>query len=117
MDDHRRTIEVLLDASWNTSPIDKTKEYLNRIGWDGCRPVRLPPLFIPTRPRRNFLMKQEELRKRCRFLKWEKGIDYQEIAKAIGMNKFSFYNFISGRRAKLGYRREWLLENYLKEKE
>lgn len=61
--------------------------------------------------------KQDELRKRCKFLKWEKGINYTEIAEAIGMNKNSFYNFISGRRVLLGYRRQWLLDKYLKEAE
>lgn len=63
------------------------------------------------------MKEQDELRKRCRFLKWEKGIDYQEIADAIGMNKFSFYNFMAGRRAAIGYRREWLLNNYLNKEE
>lgn len=61
-------------------------------------------------------MNQEELREKCRFLKWNKGIQYSEIAEAIDMNKNSFYNFISGRQAKLGYKHYQLLINYVKEK-
>ena len=61
------------------------------------------------------IMKQELLRKYCKYLKWEKGIPFNMMAESIGMDKYSFYNFISGRKASLGYRKEWLLLNYLKE--
>jgi len=62
------------------------------------------------------MLNQEELRKKCKFLKWNKGINYYEIAKAIGMKTYSFYNFISGKKVDLGYQREWELNNYLKER-
>ena len=58
---------------------------------------------------------QDELRKMCKILKWDKGINYYEIANAISMNKQSFYNFISGRRVKISHQMQWRLENYLKE--
>ena len=59
---------------------------------------------------------QEELRQQCKFLKWSKGINYYEIAKAIGMKTYSFYNFISGKKVKISHQLEWRLRNYLKEK-
>lgn len=60
-------------------------------------------------------MKQEQLREQCKYLKWCKGIPFYQIANSIGMDKYSFYNFISGRKAKLGYKKEWLLKEYIKE--
>ena len=60
-------------------------------------------------------MDQELLRQYCKYLKWSKGIPFYEIADSIGMDKYSFYNFLSGRKASLGYRKEWLLLQYLKE--
>ena len=63
------------------------------------------------------MINQEELRERCKFLKYERNINYKDIAKAIGMSENSFYNFISGRKVNIGYRHKWLLENYLKEEE
>ena len=59
--------------------------------------------------------RQERARANCKFLKWSKEIDYKEMAKAIGMSENSFYNFISGRKANLGYSRIVKLEKYIKE--
>ena len=61
--------------------------------------------------------KQELLRKRCKFLKWEKDVNYSEMAEAIGMNKRSFYNFVSGRKCKISRQKQINLINYLQLKE
>lgn len=61
-------------------------------------------------------MNQAELREKCKFLKWNKGIRFCEIAEAIGMNRNSFYNFVSGRQVKLSYKLQQRLDNYIKEK-
>lgn len=60
-------------------------------------------------------MEQEQLRKYCKWLKWNKGIHFYQIAKKIGMEKHSFYNFLSGKKVSLGYGTEWLLKEYIKE--
>lgn len=60
-------------------------------------------------------MNQEILRKQCKYLKWNMGIPFCQIAENIGMNRYSFYNFLSGSKASLGYRKEWLLKEYIKE--
>lgn len=60
-------------------------------------------------------MKQEELRNHCKYLKWNKGIPYNRMAETIGMNKYSFYNFIAGKKASLGYKKAWSLEQFIKE--
>lgn len=62
------------------------------------------------------MTKQEELRKKVRFLKWNNNIDYGEIADAIGMSRFSFYNFIGGKKVDLGYKTIWKLEQYINER-
>lgn len=59
---------------------------------------------------------QEELRKQCKFLKWNKGIKYSDIAKEIGMSTNSFYNFISGRKVRISYKIQQRLINLIKEK-
>ena len=61
--------------------------------------------------------KQEQLRKRCKFLKWAKDVNYSEMAKAIGMNKRSFYNFVSGSKLKISRQKQINLANYLHMKE
>ena len=61
--------------------------------------------------------KQELLRKRCKFLKWAKDISYGEMAQAIGMEKNSFYNFVSGRKCKISRQKQVNLANYLHLKE
>lgn len=60
-------------------------------------------------------MNQEELRKECRFLKWDKGISFKEMAKATNMSEYSFYNFISGRKANLSHKAIYKLTNFIKE--
>jgi len=37
------------------------------------------------------------------------------MAETIGMNKYSFYNFIAGKKASLGYKKAWSLEQFIKE--
>ncbi len=62
-------------------------------------------------------MTQDEYRKRCKNLKRFKKINYKDIAKAVDINENSFYNFISGRKANLGYTTRVKLDKYLSEKE
>lgn len=61
--------------------------------------------------------KQEELRKRCKFLKWEEGVSYSEMAEAIGMKKTSFYNFINGNKARLSRQKVINLIGFITRKE
>lgn len=61
--------------------------------------------------------KQELLRKRCKFLKWAKDISYGEMAEAIGMEKNSFYNFVSGKKCHISRQKQINLSNYLHLKE
>ena len=61
--------------------------------------------------------KNEVLRKRCKFLKWSKDVSYSEMAEAIGMEKNSFYNFVSGTRCHLSRQKQINLANYLHLKE
>jgi len=57
---------------------------------------------------------QDELRQKCKFLKWAKGIKYYLIAQAIGMTEHAFYNFISNKED-LGYSTRKKLESFIKE--
>lgn len=59
----------------------------------------------------------EELRKRCKYLKWEKDISYWEMAKAIEMDKNSFYNFISGSKVRISSNKQIKLKEFLDSKE
>ena len=61
--------------------------------------------------------KQEQLRKRCKFLKWNNGISFSEMAEAIGMKKRSFYNFVSGSKARISRQKEIKLIEFIKAKE
>lgn len=61
--------------------------------------------------------KQEQLRKRCKFLKWNKEVNYSEMAEAIGMKKRSFYNFISGSKTRISRQKEIKLNEFIKAKE
>lgn len=59
-------------------------------------------------------MNNEEIREKVRFLKWSKGIDYKDIAAACNIKEYTFYNFICGKKANLGYKKLCVLNNYLK---
>lgn len=59
------------------------------------------------------MLENEKIREKVRFLKWSKGIDYKTIAADVGINEYTFYNFISGTKANLGYKKLWMLNNYL----
>lgn len=48
-------------------------------------------------------MKQEDIRQKCKYLKWSKDVSYREMAEYIGMKVNSFYNFISCETVKLSY--------------
>ena len=61
--------------------------------------------------------KQEQLRKRCKFLKWNNGISFSEMAEAIGMKKRSFYNFVSGSKLKISRQKEIKLIEFIRLKE
>mgnify|MGYP003337183898 CR=1 FL=1 len=61
--------------------------------------------------------KQEQLRKRCKFLKWNKEVNYSEMAEAIGMKKRSFYNFISGSKTRISRQKEIKLIEFIRLKE
>lgn len=61
--------------------------------------------------------KQEELRNKCKYLKWIKGIEFYKIAQAIGMSEHAFYNFLGKNRLDLGYETSKKLEEYIKEHE
>ena len=61
--------------------------------------------------------KKEKLRKRCKFLKWNNGISYSEMAEAIGMKKRSFYNFVSGSKIRISRQKEIKLIEFIKAKE
>lgn len=61
--------------------------------------------------------KQEELRNKCKYLKWIKGIEFYKIAQAIGMSEHAFYNFLGKNRLDLGYDTAKKLEAFIKEHE
>ena len=62
-------------------------------------------------------IKQEELREKAKFLKWSKGINYLEMADAIGMTRNAFYNFVSGKKANLGYQKKKAFMDFAKRRE
>lgn len=56
---------------------------------------------------------QEILRKDLKRLKWEQGTPFLLVAQETGINQHTLYNFVSGRRANLGYKKAQALYNYL----
>ena len=57
----------------------------------------------------------DDLRQKCKYLKWNKDIKYYEMAKSIGITEHAFYNFINNKKINLGYTTLKRLENYLEE--
>ena len=74
-------------------------------------------VFVKKGHREKMKDKQEQLRKRCKFLKWNKDVNYSEMAEAIGMKKRSFYNFVSGNKARISRQKEIKLIEFIKLKE
>lgn len=56
---------------------------------------------------------QDLIRKKCRFLKWNKNISYNHISNFLDMNVNSFYNFMSGN-ANLSHRKILLINEMFK---
>lgn len=92
----------------------------NLIILEGFLSSRMPslsssPVFYELEAHRIFLMKQQELREKVKYLKWHEGIDYKTIASAIGMNENSFYNFLNNDEINLSYKLSWRLQQYILE--
>lgn len=59
-------------------------------------------------------MNQEKLRQEVKKLKWQKGITFLDVAYYTGINEHTLYNFLSGHKANLGYKKAQILNDYLR---